>query len=108
MFGLGVGAIDVNAPLLSNVAKEGFGQASFPHSTYNTVMTGLNKGSLPPVHQSLLFKDVYDDISGNLDKRGNPLTEANMTHAIKTKIPAQLMTPQIIDGILNSLARQER
>lgn len=108
MFGLGVGAIDINAPLLSNVAKEGFGLASFPHSTYNTVMTGLGKGSLPPVHQSLLFKDVYDEISGNLDKRGNPLTEANMTHAIKTKIPAQLMTPQIIDGILTSLARQER
>ena len=108
MFGLGVSRIDTGAPLRFNTPKGDKPAANVPHSTYNTQITGDYLGSLPPVPQRLIFKDVYDAISGNLDKRGNPLTEANMTHAIKTKMPAQELTPQIIDGILNYLARQER
>ena len=108
MFGLGVSRIDTGAPLRFNNPKGDKPAANVPHSTYNTQITGDYLGSLPPVPQRLIFKDVYDAISGKLDKRGNPLTEANMTHAIKTKMPAQELTPQIIDGILNYLARQER
>jgi len=108
MFGLGVSRIDTGAPLRFNTPKGDKPAANVPHSTYNTQITGDYLGSLPPVPQRLIFKDVYDAISGKLDKRGNPLTEANMTHAIKTKMPAQELTPQIIDGILNYLARQER
>jgi len=108
MFGLGVSRIDTGAPLRFNTPKGDKPAANVPHSTYNTQITGDYLGSLPPVPQRLIFKDVYDAISGMLDKRGNPLTEANMTHAIKTKMPAQELTPQIIDGILNYLARQER
>jgi len=108
MFGLGVSRIDTGAPLRFNTPKGDKPAANVPHSTYNTQITGDYIGSLPPVPQRLIFKDVYDAISGKLDKRGNPLTEANMTHAIKTKMPAQELTPQIIDGILNYLARQER
>jgi hypothetical protein len=107
MFGLGVSRIDTGAPLRFNTPKGDKPAANVPHSTYNTQITGDYLGSLPPVPQRLIFKDVYDAISGKLDKRGNPLTEANMTHAIKTKMPAQELTPQIIDGILNYLARQE-
>ena len=108
MFGLGVSRIDTGAPLRFNTPKGDKPAANVPHSTYNTQITGDYLGSLPPIPQRLIFKDVYDAISGKLDKRGNPLTEANMTHAIKTKMPAQELTPQIIDGILNYLARQER
>jgi hypothetical protein len=108
MFGLGVSRIDTGAPLRFNTPKGDKPAANVPHSTYNTQITGDYLGSLPPVPQRLIFKDVYDAIGGKLDKRGNPLTEANMTHAIKTKMPAQELTPQIIDGILNYLARQER
>jgi hypothetical protein len=108
MFGLGVSRIDTEAPLMFNTPKSNKPVARVPHSTYNTQITGDYLGSLRPVPQRLIFKDVYDAISGNLDKRGNPLTEANMTHAIKTKMPAQELTPQVIDGILNYLARLER
>ena len=108
MFGLGVSRIDTGAPLRFNTPKGDKPATNVPHSTYNTQITGDYLGSLRPVPQRLIFKDVYDAISGKLDKRGNPLTEANMTHAIKTKMPAQELTPQIIDGILNYLARQER
>ena len=108
MFGLGVSRIDTGAPLMFNTPKGDKPTARVPHSTYNTQITGDYLGSLQPVPQRLIFKDVYDAISGNLDKRGNPLTEANMTHAIKTKMPAQELTPQVIDGILNYLARLER
>lgn len=108
MFGLGVSRIDTGAPLMFNTPKGNKALARVPHSTYNTQIAGDYLGSLQPVPQRLIFKDVYDAISGKLDKRGNPLTEANMTHAIKTKMPAQELTPQIIDGILNYLARLER
>jgi hypothetical protein len=108
MFGLGVSRIDTGAPLMFNTPKGDKPTARVPHSTYNTQIAGDYLGSLQPVPQRLIFKDVYDAISGNLDKRGNPLTEANMTHAIKTKMPAQELTPQVIDGILNYLARLER
>lgn len=108
MFGLGVARIDTSAPLLYNTPKGNLPRASVPHSTYNTQISGDYLGSLPPVPQRLLFKDVYDAMEGKTTKKGQPLNEAHKTHAIKTKMPAQEVTPEILDGILNYLIRQER
>jgi len=108
MFGLGAARVDTNTPPLYNTPKGNFLSPKFPHSTYNTQMTGEYLGSLPPVHQSKIFKDVYDAMEGGVTKSGQPFNEAHKTHAIKTKVPAQLMTPQIIDGILEDLLRRGR
>ena len=58
--------------------------------------------------QGLVFRDVYDAMEGQLDKRGLPLNEANKTYAIKMKMPAQKITPEILEGILDYRARLER
>lgn len=108
MFGLGAARIDTSAPLLYNAPKGNLPRASVPHSTYNTQISGDYLGSLPPVPQSLIFRDVYDAMEGKTTKSGQALNEAHKTHAIKTKMPAQEITPQILDGILNYLIRQER
>ena len=80
----------------------------FPHSTYNTQITGDYVGSATPVPQGLLFKDLYDSMKGGVTKAGQPYNEAHRTHAIKTKMPVQRLTPEIIDGVLGYLARLER
>jgi hypothetical protein len=108
MFGLGAARIDTSAPLLYNTPKGNMPAASVPHSTYNTQITGEYLGSLPPVPQGLLFRDVYDELSGKLTKSGQPLNEAHRTHAIKTKIPAQVVTPEVLDGIMRYLESLER
>jgi hypothetical protein len=108
MFGLGAARIDTSAPLLYNTPKGNMPAASVPHSTYNTQITGEYLGSLPPVPQGLLFRDVYDELSGKLTKSGQPLNEAHRTHAIKTKIPAQVVTPEVLDGIMHYLESLER
>jgi hypothetical protein len=108
MFGLGAAQIDTAAPLLYNTPKGNMPAASVPHSTYNTQITGDYLGSLPPVPQGLLFRDVYDELAGKLTKSGQPLNEAHRTHAIKTKIPAQVVTPEVLDGIMRYLENLER
>jgi len=108
MFGLGASKIDVSAPLMYNTPKGNAPVASVPHSTYNTQIAGDYLGSLEPVPQGLIFTDVYDAMQGKLTKGGKPLTEAHKTHAIKTKMPASLMTEQRIEGILNYLATLEK
>ena len=108
MFGLGAAKIDTTSPLLSNTKKGNLPVASVPHSTYNTQIAGDYFGSLPPVPQKYIFDDIYNAMEGKLDKRGYPLTSANITHAIKTKMPAVMMTPERIEGILNYLSRMEK
>ncbi len=108
MFGLGAAKIDTTAPLLSNTKKGNLPVASVPHSTYNTQIAGDYFGSLPPVPQKYIFDDIYNAMEGKIDKRGYPLTSANITHAIKTKMPAVMMTPERIEGILNYLSRMEK
>lgn len=106
-FGLGVSKIDELNPLL-RANPEGNRMQSVPHSTYNTQVTGQYVGSLPPVPQGLLFRDVYDSMEGKTTKKGQPLNEAHKTHAIKTKMPAQRVTPQVLEGILGYLSSLER
>jgi hypothetical protein len=105
MFGLGAAVMDPNAPRLFNAPRGNQYQAQVPHSTYNTQITGDYFGSLPPVPQGLLFRDLYDRMQGQVTKAGQPLSEAHRTHAIKTIVPAQEMTPRVVDGILEYLLR---
>ena len=108
MFGLGAARIDRGMPLLYNEPKGNHYRANVPHSTYNTQIAGEYAGSLPPVPQGLLFRDVYDAMEGKTTKSGNPLNEAHKTHAIKTKMPAQQITPEVLEGILNYLSRMKK
>jgi hypothetical protein len=108
MFGLGVGKLDEVSPVLRNTPKGNAPAASVPHSTYNTQITGDYFGSLPPVPQGLVFKEIYDAMQGKTTKTGQPLNEAHKTHAIKTIMPVVRMTEPKIQGILDYLARLER
>jgi len=108
MFGLGAARVDTSAPLMFNAPKGNLPKTSVPHSTYNTQISGEYLGSLPPVPQGLLFKDVYNAMEGKVTKSGQPLNEAHKTHAIKTKMPAQKITPEILEGILSYLSRMEK
>jgi hypothetical protein len=108
MFGLGTARVDTSAPLMFNAPKGNLPKTSVPHSTYNTQISGEYLGSLPPVPQGLLFKDVYNAMEGKVTKSGQPLNEAHKTHAIKTKMPAQKITPEILEGILSYLSRMEK
>jgi hypothetical protein len=104
-FGMGVAQLDELSPILRIEPQGNRPGQSFPHSTYNTQITGDYFGSLPPVPQGLLFKDVYDRMEGGVTKKGQPYNEAHKTHAIKTIMPVQRLRPEIIEGILNYLAR---
>lgn len=106
-FGLGASFIDPQAQRLYNTPKGNQYRAQVPHSTYNTQITGDYFGSLPPVPQGLLFRDVYDAMEGGVTKSGQPFNEAHKTHAIKTKMPAQVITPEIVERIMQYLATVE-
>ena len=108
MFGLGAARIGDLNPVLFKKPRGNMPPQSFPHSTYNTQITGDYLGSLPPVPQGLLFSDVYKSMAGKTTKSGQPLNEAHKTHAIKTKMPAQVITPEVLEGILSYLSRMER
>lgn len=108
MFGLGVSKLDEVSPILRNTPKGNAPAASVPHSTYNTQITGSYTGSLPPVPQGLIYKEIYDAMEGKTTKTGQPLNEAHKTHAIKTIMPVVPMTEPKIEGILNYLARTAR
>lgn len=107
-FGLGAAIMDPSAPRLFNTPRGNQYRAQVPHSTYNTQITGEYFGSLPPVPQGLLFRDLYDRMEGQTTRAGQPLTEAHRTHAIKTIVPAQEMTPRVIEGILQYLSRADQ
>lgn len=105
MFGMGAAQIDTSAPRAFNNPKGNQPRVNVPHGTYNSIIKGDYLGSLPPVPQGLLFRDVYDSMEGQLTKAGKPLTSAHKTHAIKTIVPAQEITPQVLEGILDYVAR---
>lgn len=111
MFGLGVSRLDELSPILRKspapYPSNAPGQA-VPHSTYNTQITGDYFGSLPPVPQGLIFRDVYDQMEGGVTKKGQPLNEAHKTHAIKTIMPVQRLRPDILEGILDYIAKSGR
>lgn len=108
MFGLGAARVDTSAPRMYNQPKDNLPRATVPHSTYNTQIAGDYLGSLEPVPQGLLFRDLYSQMEGQLTKAGKPLTEAHKTYSLTRKMPAQLVTPQVVDGILEYLSRQGR
>lgn len=108
MFGLGTAKIDTSAPLMYNEPRGNLPRANVPHSTYNTQIAGDYVGSLPPVPQGLLFRNVYDAMEGKTTKSGQALNEAHKTHAIKTIMPAQQITPEVLEGILDYLSRMGR
>jgi hypothetical protein len=108
MFGLGAARIDREMPLLYNEPKGNHYRANVPHSTYNTQIAGEYAGSLPPVPQGLLFRDVYDAMEGKTTKSGHQLNQAHKTQAIKLKMPAQQITPEVLEGILDYLSRMEK
>ena len=108
MFGLGAAKVDTSAPLMYNEPKGNLPRANVPHSTYNTQIAGDYTGSLPPVPQGLLFRNVYDAMEGKTTKSGQALNEAHKTHAIKTIMPAQQITPEVLEGILDYLSRMGR
>lgn len=108
MFGLGVSKVDELSPILRKDPVGNNPAIMYPHSTYNTQLTGDYFGSLPPVPQSLIFRDVYDAMEGKVTKAGQPFNEAHRTHAIKTKVPVQEIRPEILDGILDYLAKKDR
>lgn len=108
MFGMGAAQIDTSAPRAFNNPKGNQPRVNVPHRTYNSIIKGDYLGSLPPVPQGLLFRDIYDRMEGKLTKAGKPLTSAHKTHAIKTIVPAQEITPQVLEGILDYVARLPR
>ena len=108
MFGLGAAKIDTEAPLMFNTPKGNLPKTNVPHSTYNTQIAGEYLGSLPPVPQGLIFKDVYDAMEGKFTKSGQPLNEAHKTHAIKTKMPAVKMTSERLENIMKYLSMLEK
>ena len=108
MFGLGAARIGDLNPVLFKKPRGNMPPQSFPHSTYNTQITGDYLGSLPPVPQGLLFSDVYKSMAGKTTKSGQPLNEAHKTRALVTKMPAQVITPEVLEGILTYLSRMER
>lgn len=108
MFGLGVSKIDEVSPILRKDPVGNNPAIMHPHSTYNTQLTGDYFGSLPPVPQGLIFKDLYDSMANKLTKAGKPFTESHKTYSMTRQLPAQEIRPEILDGILDYLAKKDR
>jgi len=105
-FGSAAAQLRPESPLLYNDAG-GNAAPRVPHSTYNTQLLGDYVGELPLIPQGLLFRDAYDRMSTQRDKRGRLLEEANKTYAIKTQLQPQLMTPEVVDGIMQYLSNSQ-
>ena len=97
--GLALGQIDVGADALS--------KPSVPHSTYDTQMTGTYLGGIPAVPQGLLYRDFYKTMDGKKTKTGQPFSESHKTYAMKTVVPGQEFTPEIIDYLMKLKERQK-
>lgn len=108
MFGLGVSKIDEVSPILRKDPVGNNPAIMHPHSTYNTQLTGDYFGSLPPVPQGLIFRDLYDPMANKLTKAGKPFTEAHKTYSMTRQLPAQEIRPEVLDGILDYLAKKDR
>lgn len=106
MGGVSIGRIDTANPIIENPQA--------PHSTYNTQMRGQYMGGLElPLSQELLFPDAFADYATRtyLDKKSGqvlPFTASHKTYSLKTELPAQRVTPQMVDRYMLALedARQ--
>lgn len=92
LFGLGMAKIDTGVPSLLD--------PTVPHSTYDTQMTGTYLGGLQElVPQRILFRDAYNAFEGQLDKKGNPITEQNITYALGKQFPTQIIDEELINSV---------
>ena len=100
MFGGAIGEIDLEADIITDPL--------IPHSTYDTQMAGKYLGALErDVPQSQLFQDLYKEREGKM-VRGKLESEANKSTAIRTKVPGQEITPEIVDTISASIEEMKK
>ena len=95
MFGGAIAKIDLDADAITDPL--------IPHPTYNTQMSGTNLGGLErDIPQAQFFPRLYKEREGTL-VQGKPETEAHKGTAIRTQIPGQEITPEVVDTISASL-----
>ena len=100
MFGGAIGEIDLDADIITDPL--------IPHSTYDTQMAGKYLGALErDVPQSQLFQDLYKEREGKM-VRGKLESEANKSTAIRTQVPGQEITPEIVDTISASIEEMKK
>ena len=90
--GMALGKIDTSSGLLKT--------PTVPHSTYNTQLKGKYLGGIPRVHQGLLFRDTYNDMKNKVTKKGQPFSDSHKTYAMKTQLPGQEFTQEIVDYLM--------
>lgn len=98
MAGLGIGKLD------GGIVKN----PTFEHSTYKTQGTGDYTGSMTPVPQGLIWKDEYARMANLKTKAGKPYSEANKTYALKTILPTQKIDQEIVDNVMEWIARNRQ
>jgi len=99
MFGGSIGKIDVDADIITDPLV--------PHKTYNTQLRGEYIGEIDPVPQSELFRDLYE-ARKDVKVAGRPENEAHKTYTMKTQLPAQEITPEIVDRVMTAAERKKR
>ena len=100
MFGGAIGEIDLEADIITDPL--------IPHSTYDTQMAGKYLGALErDVPQSQLFQDLYKEREGKM-VRGKPESESAKSQTIRTKVPGQEITPEIVDTISASIEEMKK
>jgi hypothetical protein len=99
MFGGSIGKIDVDADIITDPLV--------PHKTYNTQLRGEYIGEIDPVPQSELFRDLYE-ARKDIKVSGRPENEAHKTYTMKTQLPAQEITPEIVDRNMTAAERKKR
>lgn len=100
MFGGAIAKIDLDADAITDPL--------IPHPTYNTQMAGKYLGALErDVPQSQLFQKLYKEREGTLVK-GKPETEANKSATIRTQVPGQEITPEVVDTISASIEEMKK
>lgn len=101
MGGVSIGKIDTANPIIASPQA--------PHTTYNTQMRGNYVGGLAmPMPQDFLFPDAFADYATRTffdTKAGKnlPFTASHKTYSLKTELPAQRVTPQMVDGYMMAL-----
>jgi len=100
MFGGAIAKIDLDADAITDPL--------IPHPTYNTQMSGTNLGGLErDIPQAQFFPKLYKEREGAL-VQGKPETEAHKGTAIRTQVPGQLITPEVVDTISASIEEMKK
>ena len=100
MFGGAIAKIDVDADIITDPL--------IPHPTYNTQMAGTNLGGLErDIPQAQFFPKLYKEREGTLVK-GKPESEANKSATIRTQVPGQEITPEVVDTISASIEEMKK